>query len=967
MNRCWIVSLSVILIGIAFLSGLLFAQDTVWTKTYGGVESDVGRSVRYTSTGYYITGHTSSFGAGWSDVYYIKTDPSGNLLWSKTYGGLGIDLGRAEAGNYLDNYPSYPISIVVGYTRPGAYNNVYMIKTDSLGDTLWTKTYGIAGSHCYGYSVLTYGDLMFPPQRYLITGATQLLVFYDIYLIQTNSSGDTLWTKTYGGSANEEAYSTIMIEELEATQWHKRYLITGYTNSFGAGANDVYLIKTDSIGDTLWTKTYGGTGNDEGRSIIKTSNGFLIAGYTNSFGAGGYDVYLVATNFSGDTLWTKTYGGIGDDKSYCVKKALGGGYIIIGSTTSFGVAANDVYIVRINAAGDTLWTRTVGGTGNDYGYSIDVIPNFGYIIVGSTTSFGAGTDDIYLIKIKENRPPTVMCFSPDTIIGPPPAPGDTFTDSICVCNVDSMRVWQAAVMFNPVLLQCDTVIEGPFLKQAGSTLWMSTTIDNNAGWINIFGAGLYGMVHAYGGGTLAYIKWQVVNRDSGGKSWLDLEDTRLLYGIASPLSYEIVNGCFLSQLPSPKDSSDTWYPKALMPTGRDYLAAANVNNKIYVLGGMGLGDDPGYGDILDVNEEYDLIGNIWTTRAPMLTARSQLAAAKVNDKIYAIGGYNFVSDELNTNEEYDPQTDTWTSKASMLTARRSLGAAAVNGKIYAIGGEANYPGYLSANEEYNPATDNWTSKATMPTARYRLAVIAYNDKIYAIGGYNSNGYLSTVEEYDPQTNTWTTKTPMPVARSNLSAAVVKDKIYVIGYDGLTYEYNPCADTTGGTPWVIKRGMPRDECGFAAVSISDRLYSFGGSWHWTGVCPFKRNFMYIPYSEIVGIEDNDQQFINDALELCVYPNPFSKKTEIRFSMLDAGYQITDVRLQIKIYDATGRLVKDFTQLLNYQLPNNQVVWCGDDDSGRKLPAGVYFVRFVPDPVGETGGEDFRQTEKVILLK
>ena len=153
---------------------------------------------------------------------------------------------------------------------------------------------------------------------------------------------------------------------------------------------------------------------------------------------------------------------------------------------------------------------------------------------------------------------------------------------------------------------------------------------------------------------------------------------------------------------------------------------------------------PGY-IYTGVIEELD---KNWIAKAPMPTARYALAAAVVNDKIYAIGGRSDNGAFLSTNEEYDPSTNTWTTKAPMPTAKAVLAAAVVNNKIYAIGGFSDNGAVLYTNEEYYPSTNTWTTKAPMPTARYALDAAVVNDKIYAIGGI-SGAVLSVNEEYDP--------------------------------------------------------------------------------------------------------------------------------------------------------------------------------------------------------------------------
>ncbi len=206
---------------------------------------------------------------------------------------------------------------------------------------------------------------------------------------------DTLWTKTYGGSSYDYGYS---VQECASGG----FIIVGYTFSFGAGEMDVYLIRTNADGDTLWTKTYGGTDYDYGRSVQECAEGgFIIAGEISSFGAGNSDVYLIRTNADGDTLWTKTYGGTDYDIGNSVQECASGGFIIAGATRSFGAGGYDVYLIRIDADGAPLWTKTYGGTADDYGSSVQECANGGFIIAGVTYSLGASDFNVYLIRISE--------------------------------------------------------------------------------------------------------------------------------------------------------------------------------------------------------------------------------------------------------------------------------------------------------------------------------------------------------------------------------------------------------------------------------------------------------------------------------------------------------------------------------------------------------------------------------------
>ena len=170
------------------------------------------------------------------------------------------------------------------------------------------------------------------------------------------------------------------------------------TFSFGAGSADVYLLKTDSPGNVMWTKTYGGSSSDYGYSVKQTfDGGFVIAGYTNSFGAGQFDLYVIKTDTNGSLVWSKTYGGASSDYGHSVIQTLDSGYIISGYTLSSGMAAQ-VYLVKLDSGGNLLWSKTYGGSGNDFGWSVEQTMDSGFVITGNTDSFGRGNRDVYLIK-----------------------------------------------------------------------------------------------------------------------------------------------------------------------------------------------------------------------------------------------------------------------------------------------------------------------------------------------------------------------------------------------------------------------------------------------------------------------------------------------------------------------------------------------------------------------------------------
>jgi hypothetical protein len=374
-------------------SFVTFAQapDTLWTRTYEGIGtfSEWANSVAQTSDGGYIIGGTAyHHNPGILDFCLLKTNSQGDQLWSRYYGNIKNDYGNsvqqtADGGYIIAGIITIP-------SAEGYHQDFYLVKTDSQGDALWTRTYG-GSSNDGANSVQQTAD-----GGYIMAGGTSSFGAGrgDFYLVKTDSLGDTLWTRTYGGSDDDGASSVQQTAD-------GGYIVAGSTSSFGVGG-DFYLVKTNSSGYTLWTRTYGGSAGDRANSVQQTADGgYIVAGSTSSFGAAG-DFYLVKTDSSGDTLWTRNYGGSSGDGANSVQRTADGGYIMAGYTWSFGAGGCDFYLVKTDSIGDTLWTRTYGGTNYDGANSVQQTTDGGYVVAGHTSSFGAGAPEgnpsMYLVK-----------------------------------------------------------------------------------------------------------------------------------------------------------------------------------------------------------------------------------------------------------------------------------------------------------------------------------------------------------------------------------------------------------------------------------------------------------------------------------------------------------------------------------------------------------------------------------------
>jgi hypothetical protein len=394
---------------VALFTEYAYAQVR-FAKTYGGTINDWAYSVQQTSDGGYIlVGGTASFGAGLGDIFLIKTDANGDVQWAKTYGGTDWDeassVQQTSDGGYIVAGPTY-------YFVAGNYD-IFLIKTDANGNIIWAKTYGGA-SDDWAYSVQQTSD-----GGYIVAGWTTSFGAGggDIFLIKTDANGNVQWARTYGGTSSDWALSVQQTSD-------GGYIVAGLTISFGVDSSDFFLIKTDANGNVSWAKTYGGTNWDLARSVQQTSDGgYIVAGWTTSFGAGYFDIFLIKTDANGNVSWAKTYGGSGDDRAYSVQQTSDGGYIVAGETWSFGAGGLDIFLIKTDANGNIIWAKTYGGTNWDQAYSVQQTSDGGYIVAGQTGSFGAGWYDIFLIKtdangnigscsIVQNASPTVTEPSP---------------------------------------------------------------------------------------------------------------------------------------------------------------------------------------------------------------------------------------------------------------------------------------------------------------------------------------------------------------------------------------------------------------------------------------------------------------------------------------------------------------------------------------------------------------------------
>lgn len=338
-------------------------------------------------SGYIIVGTSSSFGVALTDIYIIKTDNNGVKQWSHLYGSPVIDWGYAIRQTYDNGF------IVTGYTNQNAVSgyDIYLLKIDSLGNIQWTKTIG-GPDWDFGYGIELTSD-----SGFIICGKSYSFTNggSDAYIVKTNSTGEIQWEKHYGGPEDESANGIIRDRD-------NNYAIIGQTRSYGAGDDDIWILKIDENGDTLWTRTYGISLFDAGYAIDTTLDGnYVTNGTTKSFSTDSTsDMIVIKTNSNGNWMWTRIHGDNGSTEDGYVVKCLPNGDIFDGGITdAYGHGKTAYYMIRMDSDANFITSAAFGGTDYEEGYSVAVGKDNQIIFAGISDSYGCGLYDIYLARI----------------------------------------------------------------------------------------------------------------------------------------------------------------------------------------------------------------------------------------------------------------------------------------------------------------------------------------------------------------------------------------------------------------------------------------------------------------------------------------------------------------------------------------------------------------------------------------
>lgn len=354
-----------------------FAQLT-WQRTYGGYGSDEGMAVVATAdSGYAFLGSTGSFGSG-GDAYLVRVDSAGALLWSRSFGGSGVDRGAdlvaAADGGFL----------VVGstYTDPQTGYDGLLVRTDAQGAPVWEKAMGGTDWDLFHAAAVT-------ADGWFVVGRTYGIGSGAAWVLRLNAQGDTLWTRAY--APGPEAWATAVVATPDGG-------CVVLANTEQAADRNIVLLRYAADGTVDGVTTWGGTAIDEGRSLSATADGgFVVGGITE--GVMPYrTMLLLKFDGGGNALWSEVTYGQGHWEGHGVIELANGELCMAGSTDAFGAGGKDMYMWHTTATGAYLEGPTFGGLEQDEAFDVTATLDGGYVLIGRTTTTGPGPQAMAAVK-----------------------------------------------------------------------------------------------------------------------------------------------------------------------------------------------------------------------------------------------------------------------------------------------------------------------------------------------------------------------------------------------------------------------------------------------------------------------------------------------------------------------------------------------------------------------------------------
>lgn len=373
-----------------FRSVPVVVQGDQWAIRYERTGYDAGYAMQTTNDGgVVVAGETYSVYPGLTDVWILKLDSLGNSDWQRLYGGekfeRALSIQQTSDGGFIvaGSTDSFDVGGGTGGT------DAWVLRLAGNGDILWQKAYGgERNDEARDIQETSDGGFIF-------TGRINVGSHEEPWIVKLNSSGDVEWEKTIGIVSSDWVNSVREVGNGDL-------LVAGHTSSYGAGSDDMWLIRFSSEGEIIWQKTFGSTLSDGGGSIqVVSDGGFIVAGSTRSFGAGGQDAWILRLDDNGQIIWQRAYGGNADESASSVQATSDGGFIIAGSTESFGMLFYDAWVIKLDSLGNVLWQKTYGSIKEDYAVAVQEAEDGSLFMAGYTESFDAVGTDIWVLKLDE--------------------------------------------------------------------------------------------------------------------------------------------------------------------------------------------------------------------------------------------------------------------------------------------------------------------------------------------------------------------------------------------------------------------------------------------------------------------------------------------------------------------------------------------------------------------------------------
>ncbi len=358
----------------------LSEANVFWERTYGGAGDDRAFYAATVADGFVVVGSSTSLEPGKTVAWVLKLDHDGNALWNQTF----LEGTGSEFRFILCLEDGF---LLVGNVfLPSGDTDGYVVRVDHEGNSVWNITLG-------GEEVDKLFSAVETQDGFVLVGLTYSFGNdSEVWIAKTDVNGNEVWNKTYGGAMEDAGRAIAATED-------NHYVVAGYTNSMGNGDYDFLLLKIDASGNMAWNKTYGGNQSDKAYAIAETAGGCVAVGDTRSKGAGDNDAWVIKVDLNGNVVWDKTVGGEGFDMPTCVTASNYGGFLVGGFTFSFGNGERDFWLFKIDDAGNVPWTCTVGRSEFEEAYAILEVAEKEFVMAGWTNSIGQGHYDFYVVKV----------------------------------------------------------------------------------------------------------------------------------------------------------------------------------------------------------------------------------------------------------------------------------------------------------------------------------------------------------------------------------------------------------------------------------------------------------------------------------------------------------------------------------------------------------------------------------------